>query len=542
MNSEKQTGETRSNADVPGARATPFSSSGATPLVLPVDQIQPYDHNPRRSANPEYDRIKDSIRTDGMNQPLVVTRRPGATDYMVGAGGNTRLQVLKELYDETDDPRYRDVHCLFRPWGRETDVLLAHLKENDLRGELSFIDKALAVFEVKRLMGEETGQEEVTQKQLLEVLRVNGYRLSQGLVSQMEYAVRTLLPLLPQALNNGLGRPQVERIRRLDAAAAALWRERRVDTPEEYAAVFETLCRRYDGPDWDFASLRRAIEAEIAVRVEVSIHAVSLQLEEGMAGRGSQPSRASETHAPMQAERKDTPAVLPTDNRERAAPEDDPAVPMGQASPAAIPGQSPARTGADATPELPVKAGVHAEPVAPTASAEPDPTSVSTLTIGTTGPTDLKSLRARAWTLASRLAQRNGLAELIRPLSATGLGFILRDVPDPALVQQLDEEHLAQVSMVWWQLAACSEITVAPLEQLLPHLEDGSVLQRALTEQDAGLLFDSVWTLDPGHTGYRLWRALNEQGWKDFLNLMDTYRTLHRQAEQTGVPLWGPAT
>ena len=83
---------------------------------------------------------------------------------------------------------------------------------------------------------------------------------------------------------------------------------------------------------------------------------------------------------------------------------------------------------------------------------------------------------------------------------------------------------------------------MAPLEQLLPHLEDGSVLKRALAEQDAGLLFDSVWTLDPGHTGYRLWRQLNDQGWKDFLNLLDTYRALHRQAEQAGVSLWGPAT
>ena len=35
----------------------------------------------------------------------------------------------------------------------------------------------------------------------------------------------------------------------------------------------------------------------------------------------------------------------------------------------------------------------------------------------------------RAWTLASRLAQRNGLSDLIRPLSGQGLGFLLSDVP-----------------------------------------------------------------------------------------------------------------
>jgi hypothetical protein len=151
---------------------------------------------------------------------------------------------------------------------------------------------------------------------------------------------------------------------------------------------------------------------------------------------------------------------------------------------------------------------------------------------------DLKSLRARAWTLASRLAQRNGLSELVQPLAGKGLGFILRDVPDPALVDQLDEDTLAQVSMVWWYLAAASEVTVAPVEQLLPSFDDASVLRRALEDQDAGLLFSSVWTLDPGHMGFRLWRRLDERDWRDLVDLMETYRALHQAAEALENPLW----
>ena len=153
-------------------------------------------------------------------------------------------------------------------------------------------------------------------------------------------------------------------------------------------------------------------------------------------------------------------------------------------------------------------------------------------------PADRKSLRARAWTLASRLAQRNGLSDLIRPLSGQGLGFLLSDVPDPALVDQLDEEKLAQLSMVWWHLAAAAEMTVAPVELLLPRLDDESILRRALDEQDAGLLFSSVWTLDPGHMGYRLWRRLDERDWRDLIDLMETYRGLHHLAKASGEPLW----
>jgi hypothetical protein len=105
-------------------------------------------------------------------------------------------------------------------------------------------------------------------------------------------------------------------------------------------------------------------------------------------------------------------------------------------------------------------------------------------------------------------------------------------------VDQLDEDALAQVSMVWWHLAACAELTVAPLEALLPVLPQESVLRRALVEQDAGLLFASVWTLDPGHTGYRLWQRLDDRDWQDLLGLMDAYRTLRRLATGDGQDLW----
>ena len=36
---------------------------------LDIAAIKPYEHNPRRSVNPEYDRIKASIRMDGWGNP-----------------------------------------------------------------------------------------------------------------------------------------------------------------------------------------------------------------------------------------------------------------------------------------------------------------------------------------------------------------------------------------------------------------------------------------------------------------------------------------
>ena len=490
--------------------------------VLDVSRLHPYEHNPRRAPNAEYARIKASIRADGLGQPLVVTQRPGEVDYIVHAGGNTRLRVLKELFEETGDRRFAEVPCMIRPWTREADVLLAHLKENDLRGELTFLDKALAVADARRFLEEGT-EECLTQAGLAEALQRHGYGLSQGLISQMAYAVERLLPLLPQALQGGIGRPQVAKIRSLDRAARAIWLERSVDVEAEYEQAFEALCRRYDTADWDIASLRRALEAEIAERTDISIHAVSLEIDARMSGRQVEPPTKSSTTF-----HDSEPGVEPSQYEQdsRDARRSNPIVQKTESA--------PARDGtSDTTSEHSTKVRAPGERV-PNADKEARPAVIST----TPPRADLKSLRARLWTLASRLAQRNGLSDLVQPISGRGLGFVLHDVPDPALVDQLDDDGLAQVSMVWWYLAACAELTVAPLDALLPSLPEESVLRRALVEQDAGLLFASVWTLDPGHMGYRLWRRLDDRDWQDLLALMDTYRALRRSGALDDKALW----
>lgn len=177
-----------------------------TQMQLEIDRIEPYDHNPRRERNPLHDEIKESIRAQGgLNNPLTVTRRPGEVRYMVESGGNTRLQILKELWTETGDERFYRIHCLFRPWVSESHVLTAHLIENDKRGALAFIDRALGVRALRQALELEQ-QESLSQRQLAEVLRTRGYGLDQSMISRMDYAIDVLLPLIPEALRAGMGR------------------------------------------------------------------------------------------------------------------------------------------------------------------------------------------------------------------------------------------------------------------------------------------------------------------------------------------------
>jgi hypothetical protein len=511
-------------------------------LVVELARIQPYEHNPRHGRNPEYDRIKDSIRTQGLDQPLVITRRPQATDYIVHAGGHTRLMVLKELYEETGDARFVRIPCLFRPWNCESDVLLAHLRENDLRGDLTlahlrendlrgdltFIDKAQAVFETKRLLEAESGTGELTHRQLEVEMRAAGYSVSCGLISRMRYAVEALLPLIPRALEAGIGAHQVVRIRALERAAGALWQRHCSGDDSTFDAVFAALCRRYDGPEWDTGVLQSALEIEIAEEAEISIHTLRVALDAEINGRELvipepepmvKPS-AKETCADEGVD-TDKPGVHDAcdDTETGLVPTDEVPSDVQRSDPAEEPNPSP-NDPDDAT---------------PTAS---EPWAEHVITTGQTAPGDLKSLRGRAWTLAARLAQRNGFGDLVVPLPGKGLGFVLSDVPDPALADQLDEDALAQICMLWWQLAACAEMTFAPIESIVPALPSDSVLRRALEDQDAELLFNSIWTLDPGHTGYRLWRPLHDRDWNDLLNLMDTYRRIRHLAAEAGSDIW----
>ena len=74
-----------------------------------------------------------------------------------------------------------------------------------------------------------------------------------------------------------------------------------------------------------------------------------------------------------------------------------------------------------------------------------------------TGPTDLKSLRARNYVLALQIGQRMGLgSESIRKLPNNGLGFLV-DVPiEPLMAQGLEDPTRR---WLWWLLFALSEFS-----------------------------------------------------------------------------------
>jgi ParB family protein of integrating conjugative element (PFGI_1 class) len=183
-----------------------------TAMVVTLDQLRAYENNPRTTRNPAYDDIKESIRTRGLDQPPPITRRPGDECYIIRNGGNTRLQILQELWRETHDERFYRIQCLFRPWQSETSVLVGHLAENEVRGNLSFVEKAIGIKKLKDMYEDEAKGKKITQAELVKRLKDDGLPVSRSLVSKMLDCVECLWPAIPEILYRGLGKPQIEKL------------------------------------------------------------------------------------------------------------------------------------------------------------------------------------------------------------------------------------------------------------------------------------------------------------------------------------------
>ncbi|MCF5059619.1 transcriptional regulator [Pseudomonas proteolytica] len=227
-----------------------------TPMLLTLDETLPYDENPRTTRNPKYDEIKESIRNRGLDTPPPVTRKPGEDKYRIRNGGNTRLAILNELYRETGDEKFFKFHCLFRPWDvvrGEIISLTGHLAENDMQGQLLFIERAIGVDKAKALYEQEVGKS-ISQSELSRRLKADGYPVSQPHISRMQDAIRYLLPAIPAVLYSGLGVDRISKLLALRKTALQCW-ERNYQEQEqhlEFDTVFQDVLSQFEGDAEEF--------------------------------------------------------------------------------------------------------------------------------------------------------------------------------------------------------------------------------------------------------------------------------------------------
>lgn len=251
-------------------------------IELAVDEIHPYENNPRRAGNIRFAEIKESIRSGGIRNPLTVTRRPGEAHFIVEAGGNTRLLALQQLWAETRDPRFQRLTVLFRPWRSETHILTAHLIENELRGEMTFWDKACGVVALKSRLEAEKGRA-LSLRQLEDQLKALGLSVNTATLAHYIFATDRLRTLGEAILGlSGLDvknmQPRLNLMKRHAQARASL-----AET-EVYATVFEPVFLRTADKyrktsTFSAAALCRACEEELALKLGQPVDQMRSELE-----------------------------------------------------------------------------------------------------------------------------------------------------------------------------------------------------------------------------------------------------------------------
>jgi ParB family protein of integrating conjugative element (PFGI_1 class) len=399
---------------------------GDTPMVVSLEQLRPYELNPRVVRNPLYDDIKASIRERGLDQPPAITRRPNEAHFIIRNGGNTRLSILGELWQETREERFFRIHCLFRPWQSESHALLGHLAESDLHGQLTFIERALAVANLQGMF--QYADSPLTQRELATRLSEGGYPISQSHISRMFDALEHLLPVIPQVLYAGLGKPTIERLISLRRRAESIW-NRYFGVPEQFPLLWFDVLSAFDGekPELDASELQDELIARMAMSLEQTPRLLALELHQEQ--RPSLPPGDS-THAPPTDPAGKLPGPSPTPEQSSEVPTAAPDPERAHAGGALLPLQAPR------LPEIRQALGDEPLPEKLLEELEHAPSPVGAAPSRPRSPDEFSDLRASCAALAADLAAYADADGMISPL-AGDLGFTL----SPVHGERLDPRH-----------------------------------------------------------------------------------------------------
>lgn len=460
-------------------------------LVLTLAQIKTYDHNPRRERNPAYDDIKASIREQrGLNNPFTVTLRPGEDRYMIQSGGNTRLAILNELYAETGDEAFNTVQCLYVPWQSEAAVLSAHLIENELRGEMTLIDKAYAIRELQHQLESEY-QQSFSRSELCKRIKALGYSLSRRHLIRFEYALE-LDQFIPNTLRNGLGANRIDTIKNTEKAYQRVCR----DKTEQFAALFAHTLSSFDDERWDFDAVRRELDKQLAPLLNIGANRLRLEIDALLFNQSAidddwpddsgrlteEPSAESPSHSQYQSHSAHD---LPTADDKQL--------------------QQPSKP----------------QPVDPNCSNTSN------------NSANIQTLYDRTFGLAKRIAQSMQLEASVLPVSQ-GLGFII-EKPAVAFTAH-------QTWGVWWLLLGISEQIASP--ERVP-LWRQTALYRLYQAEDADELQQLVGPAPSlSHYPHEVLQnaaIIKDPVFTDICQLIETCRLIRQQFSNTQLWPQGPA-
>ncbi|MEW8045866.1 MAG: ParB family protein [Candidatus Thiodiazotropha sp.] len=285
-------------------------------IRITLDQLRPYDKNPRISRNPKFNEILSSIENTGLDHPPNISRRsPDDPHYMIMDGGNTRLEILGILYkkytqlaNEADNEDERLKHlkkaesfyvidCTFKPWSRESKALAGHMSENENQGSMLFIEKALAVRDLReeyekedreraQQKGREFKEKPLSGRKLAERITRDGWPISQSHITRYDYAVNTLLDGASRAFWAGAGEPLVRQLRKYDKAYTRFWKETNHGQRDAHhiQSLFIDALREHDGETVDIDGFLKSINERLGDLLDLDPSTVAAEVEAIVSG------------------------------------------------------------------------------------------------------------------------------------------------------------------------------------------------------------------------------------------------------------------
>lgn len=251
-----------------------------TPMVLTLDQIKHYELNPRVKKNPKYEGLRSSILKRGFNAVPPVTRRPDQDYFILRDGFNTRLTILNELWKETKNEKFYKILCQFYPWEKEIKVLTGHLSENDLHGDLTFIEKALGVDEARKIYENETGRE-LTLREIAQFLTDDGYPIKHTQVKRYQETIEFLLPVIPNALYSGMTSYQTRKLTDIRRQGKTIYQKYKDNTDEMFISLFENVLAIFDdeAESFNFNRFKDELIGEMSQTLGQSYNLIGLEFE-----------------------------------------------------------------------------------------------------------------------------------------------------------------------------------------------------------------------------------------------------------------------
>ncbi len=417
-----------------------------TAIKINLDEIEPFDKNPRRAANKSREAIKDTIIQQGIDAlSFPVTRRPGQSHYIPNSGGNTRLDIMNELYKQTQDEKYYWINTTFIPYVDETTLLINHLGENDNRDSNIFIDNALGIRETyEQYLKDHPDVDEISQRDFINFLKEAGLGCTREALRAQNYAIDELYAYIPQALDSGTGRPRVVSLKKIETIFGNYWQAQSLPN-DEFKAHWRTVLSQNDS--WDSFCVNQ-IESDILDIVAERVITQHIDFP-GLLTREAIQGEAEKLHSRPDAQiatlSEEPNYGWPTDDEDSIDSNSD----HSNAAPSYTNLAGPTLS------DL-----VDKEQVEPSKADEQDDAKMPGIRPHQQSSNDLASFRNKCYALSLDIATETSLSAFIKPLDS-GFGFYI-DVPGEYLADEM-------ASYWWWKLFLIAAIHTFDNFEKLPE-------------------------------------------------------------------------